>query len=266
MIYFCPTPIGNLEDITIRTLNILKSVDIICCEDTRNSIKLLNNFDIKKRLIAYHKFNERQKVDELIELSEKNDIAIISDAGMPGISDPGFILIRELIDRDIEFEVLPGSTASILALLYSGFSTEHFFFYGFLDSKRSKRLKELENLKELKFPIIFYEAPHRILETLEDLKEVFGNRKISISRELTKMFEEHIRGSIEEILAKDLTLKGEFVIVVDGYEEEELEIDIRAELERRVADGMKMSQAIKEVAKEFGLKKNDVYKVSLEDE
>lgn len=266
MIYFCPTPIGNLEDITIRTLNVLRSVDIICCEDTRNSIKLLNNFDIKKRLIAYHKFNERQKVDELIELSENNDIAIISDAGMPGISDPGFILIRELIDRDIEFEVLPGSTASILALLYSGFSTEHFFFYGFLDSKRSKRLKELENLKELKFPIIFYEAPHRILETLEDLKEVFGNRKISISRELTKMFEEHIRGSIEEILAKDLTLKGEFVIVVDGYEEEELEIDIRAELERRVADGMKMSQAIKEVAKEFGLKKNDVYKVSLEDE
>lgn len=266
MIYFCPTPIGNLEDITIRTLNVLKSVDIICCEDTRNSIKLLNNFDIKKRLIAYHKFNERQKVDELIELSENNDIAIISDAGMPGISDPGFILIRELIDRDIEFEVLPGSTASILALLYSGFSTEHFFFYGFLDSKRSKRLKELENLKELKFPIIFYEAPHRILETLEDLKEVFGNRKISISRELTKMFEEHVRGSIEEILAKDLTLKGEFVIVVDGYEEEELEIDIRAELERRVADGMKMSQAIKEVAKEFGLKKNDVYKVSLEDE
>ncbi len=266
MIYFCPTPIGNLEDITIRTLNVLKSVDIICCEDTRNSIKLLNNFDIKKRLIAYHKFNERQKVDELIELSENNDIAIISDAGMPGISDPGFILIRELIDRDIEFEVLPGSTASILALLYSGFSTEHFFFYGFLDSKRSKRLKELEDLKELKFPIIFYEAPHRILETLEDLKEVFGNRKISISRELTKMFEEHIRGSIEEILAKDLTLKGEFVIVVDGYEEEELEIDIRAELERRVADGMKMSQAIKEVAKEFGLKKNDVYKVSLEDE
>lgn len=266
MIYFCPTPIGNLEDITIRTLNVLKSVDIICCEDTRNSIKLLNNFDIKKRLIAYHKFNERQKVDELIELSENNDIAIISDAGMPGISDPGFILIRELIDRDIEFEVLPGSTASILALLYSGFSTEHFFFYGFLDSKSSKRLKELEDLKELKFPIIFYEAPHRILETLEDLKEVFGNRKISISRELTKMFEEHIRGSIEEILAKDLTLKGEFVIVVDGYEEEELEIDIRAELERRVADGMKMSQAIKEVAKEFGLKKNDVYKVSLEDE
>lgn len=266
MIYFCPTPIGNLEDITIRTLNVLRSVDIICCEDTRNSIKLLNNFDIKKRLIAYHKFNERQKVDELIELSENNDIAIISDAGMPGISDPGFILIRELIDRDIEFEVLPGSTASILALLYSGFSTEHFFFYGFLDSKRSKRLKELENLKELKFPIIFYEAPHRILETLEDLKEVFGNREISISRELTKMFEEHIRGSIEEILAKDLTLKGEFVIVVDGYEEEALEIDIRAELERRVADGMKMSQAIKEVAKEFGLKKNDVYKVSLEDE
>lgn len=266
MIYFCPTPIGNLEDITIRTLNVLKSVDIICCEDTRNSIKLLNNFDIKKRLIAYHKFNERQKVDELIELSENNDIAIISDAGMPGISDPGFILIRELIDRDIEFEVLPGSTASILAFLYSGFSTEHFFFYGFLDSKRSKRLKELEDLKELKFPIIFYEAPHRILETLEDLKEVFGNREISISRELTKMFEEHIRGSIEEILAKDLTLKGEFVIVVDGHEEEELEIDIRAELERRVADGMKMSQAIKEVAKEFGLKKNDVYKVSLEDE
>ena len=266
MIYFCPTPIGNLEDITIRTLNVLKSVDIICCEDTRNSIKLLNNFDIKKRLIAYHKFNERQKVDELIELLEKNDIAIISDAGMPGISDPGFILIRELIDRDIKFEVLPGSTASILALLYSGFSTEHFFFYGFLDSKRSKRLKELEDLKELKFPIIFYEAPHRILETLEDLKEVFGNREISISRELTKMFEEHIRGSIEEILAKDLTLKGEFVIVVDGYEEEDLEIDIRVELERRVADGMKMSQAIKEVAKEFGLKKNDVYKVSLEDE
>lgn len=266
MIYFCPTPIGNLEDITLRTLNVLKSVDIICCEDTRNSIKLLNNFDIKKRLIAYHKFNERQKVDELIELSEKNDIAIISDAGMPGISDPGFILMKELIDRDIKFEVLPGSTASILALLYSGFSTDHFFFYGFLDSKRTKRLKELEDLKKLKFPIIFYEAPHRILETLEDMREVFGSREISISRELTKMFEEHIRGSIDEILEMDLTLKGEFVIVVDGYEAEEVEVNIKAELEKKVATGMKMSQAIKEVAKEFGLKKNDVYKVSLEDE
>lgn len=266
MIYFCPTPIGNLEDITLRTIDVLKNVDIIACEDTRVSLKLLNHLNIKKKLISYHKFNEHEMTDKIIEMNKTLDIAIITDAGMPAISDPGFFLIRELIEREVDFEVLPGSTASLLAIIYSGFRTDHYLFYGFLNQKKSERIRELESLKNFPYPIIFYEAPHRILKTLNDMLEVFGDRKISISRELTKLYEEHLRGSLSEIISSDITLKGEFVIVVDGYIRAEKEVDIKFELKRKIDEGMRMSEAIKAVAKEFDLKKNEVYKVSLEDE
>lgn len=262
MIYFCPTPIGNLGDITIRTIEILKSVDIIFAEDTRNSIKLLNHYDIKARLSTYHKFNESAMADKIIDLSDENDIAIISDAGMPGISDPGFVLIKELVKNKVEFRVLPGANAALTALLLSGLDTEHFLFYGFCESKSSARKKELENLKNLKFTLIFYEAPHRIKDFLKDVYEIFGKRNISVSREITKVFEETIRSDTEKILDLDITEKGEFVVVVEKNNEEVV-LDIKKLLKEEINNGNSKSKAVKIVAKKYDLPKNEVYKESL---
>ncbi|CDZ74630.1 Ribosomal RNA small subunit methyltransferase I [Peptoniphilus sp. ING2-D1G] len=263
MIYFCATPIGNLKDIGLRTLEILKTVDIIACEDTRVSIKLLNEYGIKKKLISYHKFNERTKSYEIIKLSLENDIAIITDAGLPGISDPGSVLVRRLIEENIEFTVIPGANAALTALVLSGLSTEHFYFYGFLDSKRSHRKKELEQLKSFKHTVIFYESPHRIEDMLEDIFEIFGDRNISISRELTKLYEETIRGKLSEIIDTEITLKGEFVIVVEGSKQEE-DFDFEELLRRKIDSGISKSSAVKEIAKEYGISKNELYKISLE--
>ncbi|MDO5041082.1 MAG: 16S rRNA (cytidine(1402)-2'-O)-methyltransferase [Peptoniphilus sp.] len=263
MIYFCATPIGNLKDMGIRTLEILREVDVIACEDTRVSIKLLNEYGIKKKLISYHKFNERAKSDEIIKLASEGDIAVITDAGLPGISDPGSVLIKRLIEEDIDFRVIPGANAALTALVSSGLDTEHFLFYGFLNSKSSHRKKELQQLKTLKHTIIFYESPHRLKETLEDIFEVFGDRKISISRELTKLYEETIRGKLSEILDTEITLKGEFVIVVEGSTEEE-ELDLGELLRDKINSGMSKSKAVKEIAKERGIPKNELYKASLE--
>lgn len=262
MIYFCPTPIGNLEDITIRTIETLKSVDVIACEDTRVTIKLLNNYGIKKQLISYHKFNEQEKSKEILKLAEEKNIAVVSDAGMPGISDPGSVLIGELINSGLEFTVLPGANAANIALVASGLDTEHFLFYGFLNSKTSARKKELENLKQFPYTIIFYETPHRILKVLDDIEEIFGNRKVSVSRELTKVFETVYRGKISEI-KENILEKGEFVIVVEGNNEEEV-FDIKALLKEKLDLGVKPSQAVKQVVEETGVSKNEVYKVSLE--
>lgn len=262
MIYFCPTPIGNLGDITIRTLEVLKSCDIIFAEDKRVSIKLLNHYNISKKLMTYHKFNEKKESEVIIELAEENDIAIITDAGMPGISDPGSILIKELIKRDVEFSVLPGPNAALVALVNSGLNTDHFYFYGFTNQKSGKRRIELNYLKDIKDTIIFYEAPHRIVEFLEDVREVLGDRNISISRELTKLYEEKLYGSISEILDTGITEKGEFVVVVEGSTMEE-EVDIKKLLEEKISQGMKKSQAVKEVSKEYNIAKNEVYKESL---
>lgn len=262
MIYFCPTPIGNLGDITLRTIEILKSVDIIFAEDTRVTIKLLNHYDIKAKLETYHKFNESSMSEKILEIDDK-DIAIVTDAGMPGISDPGEVLVKKLIEKDIEFRVLPGANAALTALVLSGLDTEHFTFYGFTGNKSSSRKKEFENLKDLKFTLIFYESPHRVRDFLEDMLEVFGDRKISISREITKVFEETIRGSISEILEGEITEKGEFVIVVSGSEEE-VSYDIKALLIEEIENGLTKSKAVKEVSKKYGLSKNEVYKESLE--
>ena len=265
MIYFCPTPIGNMGDITYRSLEVLRNVDIIACEDTRNSMKLLNHFNIKKKLISYHKFNEKKMAQEIINLSNDNDIAIITDAGLPGISDPGYILIKELVDKNLEFCVLPGGSAALTGLVLSGLNTEHFLFYGFVNSKSTKRKTELDGLKKFPYTLIFYEAPHRLVEFLEDLYEIFGNRRVSISRELTKMFETTYRGMLEDILKNfDITLKGEFVIVVDGFVKEDVNIDIKSEILKEMANGFKKSKAVKNVALKYNLSKNEVYKISLE--
>ena len=263
MIYFCPTPIGNLGDITLRTIEILKSVDMIFAEDKRVTVKLLNHYDIKAELRTYHKFNESEMSEKIIENIDDKDIALVTDAGMPGISDPGAILVKKLIEEDIDFRVLPGPNAALTALVLSGLDTEHFLFYGFTSSKSSARKKEFESLKNLKFTLIFYEAPHRIKDFLKDVYEVFGDRKISISREITKVFEETIRSTTSRVLEKDITDKGEFVICLEGNFEKETH-DIRKLLEEELKKGIKKSQAVKEVSKKYNIPKNDVYKESLD--
>ena len=265
MIYFCPTPIGNLGDISLRTLEVLKNVDIIYAEDTRVTIKLLNHYDINKKLMTYHKFNETKASDKIIEnLRNGLDIALVTDAGMPGISDPGFILIKKLIEKEIEFRVLPGANAALTALISSGLDNQHFYYYGFTNSKSSLRKKEFESIKNIKATLIFYEAPHRLIGFLTDMFEVFGDREISISRELTKIHEETIRGKISKILNEDLTLKGEFVIVVEGNTDKKESPDIKNLLITKINEGFSKSQAVKKVAEEYNLSKNIVYKESLD--
>lgn len=268
-LYICPTPIGNLEDITLRTLNTLKEVDLIAAEDTRHTIKLLNHYKIKKPLTSYHEHNIREKGIELIDKLIKGlNIGLVSDAGMPGISDPGQDLIRLAIDEDIQVVVLPGPTASIAALVASGLSTDKFVFEGFLSSKKKDRLKELQSLKDEKRTIIIYESPHRLLDSLKNMLDILGNRNIAIVRELTKMFEEVFRGSIEESLEKfsSQKIKGEFVLILEGNMEEDVEvyIDIEEELLNYIKQGLSKKESVKRVSEEFNVAKNQVYQKSLE--
>ncbi|MBU5313199.1 16S rRNA (cytidine(1402)-2'-O)-methyltransferase [Tissierella carlieri] len=268
VLYICPTPIGNLEDITLRTIRILGEVDLIAAEDTRHTIKLLNHYDIKKPLTSYHEHNIKEKGTELIEkLSSGQNIALVSDAGMPGISDPGQELIRQAIDEGIEVIALPGATASITALVISGLSTEKFIFEGFLSSKKGERKKELDKIKEYTKTTIIYEAPHRLMNLLEDMEEVLGDRQISISRELTKKYEETFRGTASQALEKfkDSGVKGEFVIIVDGNHEvkEVEEIDIGQLLRQFIEEGLTKKEAVKKVSEEYNVPKNLVYKESI---
>lgn len=220
MLYLVPTPIGNLEDMTFRAVNVLKEVSLILAEDTRTSRPLLNHFDIHTPLQAHHLFNEHQSVESIVQrLKTGEDIALITDAGTPGISDPGFLLVRECVKNDIELTVLPGATAFVPALVSSGLACERFAFEGFLPHKKGRQSK-LEALKEEARTMIFYESPHRIGKTLEQFREVFGDeRHASISREISKKFEETVRGTLQELalLYKDKTAKGEFVITVEGF-------------------------------------------------
>lgn len=268
ILYICPTPIGNLEDMTFRTIRILGEVDLIAAEDTRHTIKLLNHFDIKKPLTSYHEHNIREKGIELIEkLNAGQSIALVSDAGMPGISDPGQELIRQAIDEGIDVIALPGATASITALVISGLSTDKFIFEGFLSSKKRERIKELEDIKEYRKTTIVYESPHRLMNLLEDMAYVLEDRKISISRELTKKYEETFRGTASAALEKfnESGVKGEFVIVIEGnFEEKEIEeIDISLLLEKYINEGFTKKEAVKRVSEETGVAKNIVYKESI---
>lgn len=266
-LYICPTPIGNLEDITLRVLKVLKEVDLIAAEDTRHTIKLLNHYGIKKPLTSYHEHNIKEKGIELTEkLNQGINIALVSDAGMPGISDPGADLIKKAIDEGIDVVPLPGPTASITALIISGLPTDKFIFYGFLSSKRNERIKELEEIRKYKMTTIIYEAPHRLLDLLEDMDKVLGNRRISISRELTKKYEETFRGTPMEALEKFKSsgVNGEFVIVVEGNKEEEnLDIDIEEILREYISRGYTKKEAVKIISQKYNLPKNDVYKISL---
>lgn len=267
-LYICPTPIGNLEDITLRTLRILGEVDIIAAEDTRHSIRLLNHYEIKKPLTSYHEHNIREKGSELIQrLLDGKNIALISDAGMPGISDPGEDLIKLAIDEGIQVICLPGPTASITALVVSGLTTDKFVFEGFLPSKKKDRVGALKTLVDEKRTIIFYESPHRVLNSLEDMLNTLGNREIAIGRELTKHYEEIFRGNFETAIRRfsEDQVKGEFVIIVDGNKEVIVidEVDIEQELIKHIESGLSKKEAIQKIVEEKKVPKNIVYKESL---
>ena len=272
-LYICPTPIGNLEDMTYRTVRILNEVDLIAAEDTRHSIKLLNHFEISKPLTSYHEHNKDSKGGYLInKLLEGENIALISDAGMPGISDPGEDIIKQAIENNIEIEVLPGATASITALVGSGLETRKFAFEGFLDRDKKVRRNQLEEIKEERRTIIFYESPHRLKDTLKDMLKVLGNRKIAVNREITKKYQEIIREDIESVINtfNEKEVKGEFVLIVEGFKGEKTSKNSYDELNEReyvmslMEDGIDKKEAIKTVCRDRKLKKDVVYKQVLD--
>jgi len=273
-LYLVPTPIGNLKDITLRALETLQQADVIAAEDTRQTLKLLNHFEIKKSLISYHKFNEQFKSDKIIELlMEGKNVALVSDAGTPGISDPGSVIVQRCIEKMIDFEVLPGATAITTALVYSGLDTTKFIFRGFLPRENKERKIIVNELLQSQETIIFYEAPHRLIDTLEFLHETFGDRKIAICRELTKMYQEIYRGTIKEALIYfvEKRPRGEFVLVLEGKKLEEIkeeqretwvDLSIEEHILKYMSDGINKKEAIKLVAKERELPKSEVYKFS----
>jgi len=261
ILYLVATPIGNLSDMTYRAVEILNSVDIIYAEDTRNSIVLLNHFKIKTKLETYHEFNQETKTETVINnLKDGLNVAIISDAGLPVISDPGFKIVQEARKLGIPCSTIPGASAGISALVASGIAPMPYTFYGFLDSKKTKRIKELDDLKYVNHTLIFYEAPHRIYETLADMLEVFGDRYVVLARELTKTFEEYISGSISDVL-KEENIKGEIVLIVEGFKERKEALDDPYQkIAELISLGYKPIDAIKEVAKIYNLDRKELYK------
>ena len=262
-VYLIPTPIGNLEDITLRAINILNQVEVIFSEDTRVTSLLLNHLNIKKKLISSHNYNENKNVEKFLQyLKDGFDVGIVTDRGTPIISDPGYELVKEAINNGYNVVGLPGPTALIPALIVSGINPQPFMFYGFLNSKSGKRKEELEDLKNYPFTMIFYESPHRITKMLDDMKKVFGNRKISISREISKKFEEIYRGNIEEVIGQMIDIKGELVIVVSGENKEKNcnDFTITEHIENFMSLGNNLKDAMKKVAKLRGISKSEVYK------
>ena len=264
-LYLIPTPIGNMEDITMRALNILKLVDVVFCEDTRVTGQLLKCFDISKKLISSHEYNEAKNKEKLIGyLKNGSNVGLVSDRGTPIISDPGYELAKFAIESGYNVVSLPGATALIPALTSSGISPMPFYYYGFLNSKDSARRKELEFLKNIDATLILYEAPHRINKTLKDMQNILGNnRKTSISREITKKYEEIYRGTIEELVNQNNEYKGELVIVVEGNKTsaEYKNLTIEEHINLYIEDGKSSMDAIKIVAKERGMKKSEVYDI-----
>ncbi len=265
ILYLVATPIGNLEDITFRAIRILKEVSYIYAEDTRNSSVLLNHYDIKTPLRSYHDFNKEIKNDEIIDILKSGEsVAIISDAGNPVISDPGYNIAVSCIEQDIAVTTVPGACAYLSALVSSGLPPMPNTFVGFLDSKQSKRLEMLNEFKYVKHTLIFYEAPHRIIDTLNDMLNVFGDRYIVISRELTKKFEEIIRGNIREILKDTTLLKGEMVVLVSGAEENVEKKDPMVMIDELISTGYRNKDAIKEAALVLNLDKHELYSKYIE--
>ena len=263
-LYLVATPIGNLEEVTFRAINVLKEVDYIGAEDTRNTIKLLNHYDIKTKLISHHEHNLSQSIPKLINLLlEGNDIALVSDAGYPAISDPGYELVKAAIENNINVIPVRGANACLDALVVSGIAPQPFLFYGFLDHQDKKKRKELEKLKNYRETIVFYESPHRISKTLKLMQDILGDRHIALCREITKKHEEIIRGKISEIISITAELKGEMVIVVSGNNDND-EVNLSPEIlitevDNYVNKGMSVKDAIKEVSKLRKVNKNELY-------
>ena len=267
-LYVVATPIGNLDDITLRAIKILKEVDVIIAEDTRHTLKLLNHLNISKPLISYHRHNEEQRKEMIIDkLKNGENIAIDSDAGTPGICDRGEVLIYECIKENIKVVPIPGACAMINALIASGISTKEFTFLGFLPLNKKLRKEKLEYIKNETKTVIIYEAPHKLKSTLEDLKEILEKRKVVIARELTKIHEEFIRGTIDEILEKADSLKGEIVLIIEGNKESShhdnknkfIAIPLDEHYEYYEKQGFSKKEIIKKIAKDRGLAKNEVY-------
>lgn len=271
-LYLVATPIGNLEDITLRALKVLKEVDLIAAEDTRHTLGLLNHFEISKPLISYYKQNEKVKSEILIEkLNAGQNIAVVSDAGTPGISDPGEEIVKVAIENNIEIVPIPGACAFVNALIASGMSSKEFEFIGFLSANKKERKDKLEEVKFETKTLIFYEAPHKLKTTLESMLEVLGDRKIVLARELTKIHEEFIRGNISTILEQIVDIKGEFVIIVEGNSLSKKDVELDNLNEKSLEDHYKFYEAqgfdkkeiIKKIAKDRNTNKNEIYQYFL---
>ena len=265
------TPIGNLEDITLRALRVLKEVDLIAAEDTRQTLKLLNHYEINKPLISYHRHNEETKSEILIEkLRNGENIALVSDAGTPGICDPGEEVIKKAIEDNIEVIPIPGACAMINALIVSGISTKEFEFLGFLPLNKKLRRQKLKEIENSSKTIIIYEAPHKMKTTLGDLKEILKDRKIVLARELTKIHEEFIRKSIDELLSEIDTIKGEMILIIEGnkIDTEECknfdEISLEDHYKLYEEKGLNKKEIIKQIAKDRNVNKNEIYMYFLE--
>lgn len=269
-LYIVATPIGNLEDITLRAIKVLKEVDFIAAEDTRHTLKLLNHLEISKPLISYHRHNEEVKTDMLIkELKQGKQIALVSDAGTPGICDPGEEVIKKCIEEEITIVPIPGACAMINALICSGLDTKEFVFIGFLPLNKKNRKEKLEEIKNTTKTMIIYEAPHKIETTLKDLKENIGNRKIVLARELTKIHEEYIRENIDILIEKSKGLKGEIVLIIEGSDKKEenqlLKLSLKEHYEYYEKMGLSKKEIIKQIAKDRNVNKNEIYQKFVDD-
>ena len=265
ILYLVPTPIGNIEDITYRSLKVLNDVDFIFCEDTRISKELLNYYKINKKLISSNEHNEEKRVELMLNYLKSNqNIAIITDRGTPIISDPGYILVKRAIEENFEIVALPGANAATTALIISGLEPYPYLFYGFLKGNNKKKIENLNNLKKIKYTMIFYESVHHIKETLDLIYSVFGNRKIAICRELTKLYEECIRDNLENLIKNinNITLKGEFVIVVEGNKNsvDYSDLSLIEHVNMYISDGFDKMESIKKTSNDLKLSKSEVYK------
>ena len=270
ILYLVATPIGNLEDITFRAIRILKEVDLIAAEDTRQTLKLLNHYEISKPLISYHRHNEDVKQEVLIEkLKEGKNIALVSDAGTPVISDPGEVIVKEALKENIEVIPIPGACALINALIASGLDTKEFSFYGFLSLNKKLRKEKLQEIKRENKTIILYEAPHKLTSTLKDLEQILDNRQVVVARELTKIHEEFIRGTASEILEIYKEPKGEHIILIERNEIKEESQEEKAIKEMTIEEhykfyqkqGLSKNEIIKKIAKDKGVSKNEIYQL-----
>ena len=271
-LFLVATPIGNLQDISFRAVETLKTVDLIACEDTRHTRKLLTHFGISKKLISYHEHNETERSEELIELIEQGkSVAIVSDAGTPGISDPGFRIVQKMHDIGAKVIPIPGAVAFVNAVIVSGLPSDSIFFGGFLPSKKGERRNRLEEVKAIPATLAFYETPHRIAKSLADCAEVLGARKAAVVRELTKLHEEIVTGSLAELAERfpQSKVKGEIVLVIDRIEVQSSRFEVQSpgdlisRVNKLAEEGIDHKTALKKAAKEFGLSKSEAYKILL---